>query len=117
MNDMLNLDEHTLNLDELPVHDYNQGLVGGLTIVGQEDVASPTTVLLSPVDPLVAVTRVGDYVTHNIPVVARALYTALDSKEAHVVYQFLGQGTIVLGNAVISLSNAAYVKIKQLTVK
>ncbi len=80
-------------------------------------VESPTTVVLSPVDPVVAITRAGDTFSTTAPRVARALYTGLDSPEAHVIYDAAGQLFVVTGNLVVSLVNAAYKKVKELTKK
>lgn len=79
---------------------------------GIELVESPTTVVLSPVDPVVAITRAGDTFSTTLPQVTRALYTGLDSDEAHVIYRAAGQLFVVTGNLAVSLVNAAYQKIK-----
>lgn len=81
------------------------------------ELVSPTTVVLSPVDPVVAITRAGDTFSSTAPRVARALYTGLDSPEAHVVYEAAGQLFVVTGNLVVSLINAAYKKIQSFTAK
>jgi hypothetical protein len=97
--------------------EYNQGQVSMSESSNLTVGESPTTVVLSPVDPVVAITRAGDTFGSTAPRVARALYTGLDSPEAHVIYDAAGQLFVVTGNLVVSLLNAAYNKVRELTKK